>query len=395
MTTTAPPRRPPGSTEPGVPRPPRFSEPNGHEALIEEARKRARRRRRGYGACALLGAAAVAFLGFHNANGHGRVVPPSEGKVSRSAASPSAWRSGQLAIGDIDGTTVVNGDGTNLHVLSAPRSQVTFSPDGRQLTYLDRGGWIVDLAAATGQVRTIVHLGRAQWAYPRWSPNGRSLAYAFGTIPGPTSIATINPDGHQPPPRRGQERKLVFPLVSHRTVDRLYRPQLHQDLAGATRRKRQTPRHLSGEFRWLRTARLLVVARRYPDCLHRAITARPDRRCAAHRRHRTPFHQRRPPPGRRPVVTKRTVTRVRSQWHPDRPPTRQRRRDPRRTRSVRRAVVTRRTLDRVPNHQEGQHRHRPGNRRGGLARRNPAPPDRDAAQTRNPRLGIIPNPVAG
>ena len=123
------------------------------------------------------------------------MVPPSEGKVSRSAASPSAWRSGQLAIGDIDGTTVVNGDGTNLHVLSAPRSQVTFSPDGRQLTYLDRGGWIVDLAAATGQVRTIVHLGRAQWAYPRWSPNGRSLAYAFGTIPGPTSIATINPTG--------------------------------------------------------------------------------------------------------------------------------------------------------------------------------------------------------
>ena len=145
--------------------------------------------------CALLGTAAVAFVGFHNANGHARVAPTSQGQVSSPAPAASAWLSGQLAIGDIDGTTVVNGDGTNLRLLSAPRSQVTFSPNGRQLTYLDPSGRIVSLTAATGQTRTIVRLGPRQWAYPRWSPNGRSLAYAFGTIPGPTSLATINPDG--------------------------------------------------------------------------------------------------------------------------------------------------------------------------------------------------------
>ena len=186
MSITAPPR-PPGSTEPSGPRRSRFSEPHDREALIEEARRRARRRRRGYGACALLGAAVIAFLAFQDANGHARVASTSPGQVSRSAASPSAWRSGQLAIGDIDGTTVVNGDGTNLHVLSAPRSQVTFTPDGRQLTYLENGGRIVSLTAATGQTRTIVRLGPRRWAYPRWSPNGGSLAYAFGTAPGPTA----------------------------------------------------------------------------------------------------------------------------------------------------------------------------------------------------------------
>ena len=316
-------------------------------------------------------------------------------KVSRSAASPSAWRSGQLAIGDIDGTTVVNGDGTNLHVLRAPRSQVTFSPDGRALTYLDRGGWIVSARPPA----------RCARSFASAEPSGRTPLVSKRAIarlrlrhhPRADQHRNHQPHGHQPPPRRGQERKLPTSTGLPTGQWIAYTdPNSTQDLAGATRRQRQTPRHLSGtssdgfgqpDFSWSPDGD--------PDCLHRAITARPDRRCAAHRRHRTPFHQRRPPPGRRPVVTKRTVTRVRSQWHPDRPPTRQRRRDPRRTRSVRRAVVTRRTLDRVPNHQEGQHRHRPGNRRGGLARRNPAPPDRDAAQTRNPRLGIIPNPVAG
>src|SRR6476469_5127855 len=69
VTITAPPR-PPGSHTPSVPRRPHFTKPGDREALIEEARKRARRRRRGYGACALLGAAAVGFVGFHNAYGH-------------------------------------------------------------------------------------------------------------------------------------------------------------------------------------------------------------------------------------------------------------------------------------------------------------------------------------
>ena len=255
MTITAPPR-PPGSDTPNVPRRPHFTEPDDREALIEEARKRARRRRRGYGACALLGAAAVGFLGFHNAYGHAGARQASRGETPRSTASPSAWTSGQLAISDIGGTTVVNGDGTNLRVLGAPRSQVTFSPDGRELTYLVSDGRIVSVTQATGRVRTIVRLGAHRWADPRWSPDGRSLAYAFGPIPRADQHRGHQPRRHQPKRRRTQ-RKPVFPLVSDRTVDRLRRLQLHADLACATGRKRQTPRHLRAEpsVRWLRRSR--------------------------------------------------------------------------------------------------------------------------------------------
>jgi Tol biopolymer transport system component len=156
---------------------------------------RARRRRRGYGACALLGLVAVGFLGFHGAYGRAGTKHTARGETLRSTAPLSAWTSGELAIGDVGGTTVANGDGTNLRVLTAPRSQVTFSPDGREVTYLVSDGRIVSVTQATGRVRTIVRLGAAQWAYPRWSPDGRSLAYAFGTIPGPTSIAVTSRDG--------------------------------------------------------------------------------------------------------------------------------------------------------------------------------------------------------
>jgi Tol biopolymer transport system component len=195
VTITAPPR-PPGSHTPNVPRRPHFTKPGDREALIEEARKRARRRRRRYGACALLGAAAVGFVGFHNAYGHAGARQGSRGETLRVTASPSAGTSGQLAISDIGGTTVVNGDGTNLRVLGAPRSQVTFSPDGRELTYLVSDGRIVSVTQATGRVRTIVRLGAHRWADPRWSPDGRALAYAFApTSSGQTRIAVVSRDG--------------------------------------------------------------------------------------------------------------------------------------------------------------------------------------------------------
>ena len=245
MTITAPPR-PPGSHTPNVPRRPHLTEPDDHEALIEEARKRARRRRRGYGACALLGAAAVGFLGFHNAYGHAGANQASRGETPRSATSPSASTSGQLAISDIGRTTVVNGDGTNLHVLLAPRSQVTFSPDGRALTYLDRLGRIVSVTQPAGRVRTIVRLGADRWAYPRWSPDGRAAGICLRRH----RLWADQHRGHQPRrlsrSRGGEQRKSLLPLVSGRTMDRIRRPLVHADMGRAAGWQRPASGHRWG-----------------------------------------------------------------------------------------------------------------------------------------------------
>src|SRR5215208_6811518 len=65
MTATAPPR---------LPRPKAPADPEALEALIEEARRRARRRRQAYGASALVAAAVGvgAFFGFWNSGGGAR-----------------------------------------------------------------------------------------------------------------------------------------------------------------------------------------------------------------------------------------------------------------------------------------------------------------------------------
>ena len=155
---------------------------------------RARRRRKRYGACAAVVGALGVLLLLSLARGGAGATPPSRGKP-RFVGQASFSTPGQLAIAGIDGTTVVNGDGTNRRLLRAPQSQVAFSPDGRELAYLRRDGWIVTRNLATGRTRAIVRLDSKAYAYPRWSPDGRSLAYAFGIVPGPTTIAAIDRNG--------------------------------------------------------------------------------------------------------------------------------------------------------------------------------------------------------
>lgn len=193
MTITAPPC-PPRPNEPDSIHSFRSRPPEDPHALIEEARARAKRRRRRYGACAASIAAAGVLLVLSIGRG-GAGATVTSGAPKPLGTQPPASPSGRLAIGGIDGTTVVNGNGTNLRVLRAPRSQVAFSPDGSELAYLRGDGWIVTRNLATDRTRLIVRLGSQAWAYPRWSPDGRSLAYAFGIVPGPATIAAIDRDG--------------------------------------------------------------------------------------------------------------------------------------------------------------------------------------------------------
>jgi Tol biopolymer transport system component len=143
----------------------------------------------------VLGAGAIVFFGTANHGEGAGTAPASHAKAARLASPPSNWSSGQLAISDIDGTTLANGDATHRRLVRAPRSQVSFTPDGREITYLQRNGLMVSRSLSTGQAQTLTRLRAGQWAYPRWSPDGTSLAFAYGTIPGPTRIDTVGQDG--------------------------------------------------------------------------------------------------------------------------------------------------------------------------------------------------------
>jgi WD40-like Beta Propeller Repeat len=171
------------------------------EALIKEARRRARRRRACYGASALLAAGAVVagFHGFNGRGGHARAgasaKPTTPGPPLQSRA-PQAVKNGPLAL--IDGLHpqrifLIGQHGRflrSLPICGEPKcgevTSVTWSPDGRMLAYGTTSG-------ANWHPRDGLHLfdlirnkdrrlspGYANWQGLAWSRDGTRLAYVTG-----------------------------------------------------------------------------------------------------------------------------------------------------------------------------------------------------------------------
>jgi hypothetical protein len=195
-TTTLPPVPPPG--------PPSVDEREELEALIKEARSRARRRRALYAIAAVLaaGSAAAGFSSFH---GGGSAPPAAPGESTaggpqqnRPAPAPRAVRNGPLALVDDIGTRVVLiGAGgrffRSLPICRPPRcgglQSIAWSPDGKTLAYGTATGpggrWhprdglhLFDLARNKDRR----FIPGANWGLQdlAWSPNGKKLAYVAG-----------------------------------------------------------------------------------------------------------------------------------------------------------------------------------------------------------------------
>jgi hypothetical protein len=201
------------------PRPPDVGAPddlNALEALIEEARRRARRRRQLYGASALVAAAlgAGVFFGFRDGGG-GSQANPGEPltRISVVADSPAA-RNGSLTIMDTATTDAATGapapagwyglstigpDG-GLHPLARCPAAAEWCGEVESLDWSPDGKWLAVAVTSFARPNPYngVHLvnpatgedlqvrncrpspGECDWFDLDWSPNGASLAYTSG-----------------------------------------------------------------------------------------------------------------------------------------------------------------------------------------------------------------------
>jgi dipeptidyl aminopeptidase/acylaminoacyl peptidase len=188
---------------PAPPRRPHVEPPQDLEALIEEARRRARRRRAWYGLSAMLaaGATVAGFWGFGSGGGD---VPAERGATarpsarapaspnrSRPAPAPHLVKNGPLAIIAGEQIEVVAPGGRFLKSLPncdacGGLQSVAWSPDGKTLAY---GTW----SASTWHPQDGLHLlstagnkdrrlagSWSEWQDLAWSPEGTKLAYVAG-----------------------------------------------------------------------------------------------------------------------------------------------------------------------------------------------------------------------
>jgi Tol biopolymer transport system component len=199
------------------PRPPRPTDPVDRDelealvnALIEEARRRAQRRRRIYAAVvtSLALVAVGVFVGFdHTAQSQSTSLAERSGVASAAAGSRIAFMRGATGRGQW-AVFVMNADGTGARRLASSSFNQTWSPDGRRIAVQSErnGRYDIDVMDADGGARrTLVRGG----FMPVWSPDGRKIAFRRGSgFLAPGEIHVMNADG-------SGQRKLTRQVASN------------------------------------------------------------------------------------------------------------------------------------------------------------------------------------
>jgi TolB protein len=187
------------------PRPPRPNDPVTHgefealvEALIEEARKRAlRRRRRNAGVVTLVALVGVALFAVLGRSAQSQTA--SEGLSARSSVPAQAVKSKIAFIREPRGgyagvLYVMNPDGSGQQMLAPAFPDMRWSPDGQKIAFSAWSNDTSDLYVmnADGSGRQMLTSDPAWDGGPAWSPDGLALAFTSRA-----DIYVINADGSE------------------------------------------------------------------------------------------------------------------------------------------------------------------------------------------------------
>jgi Tol biopolymer transport system component len=192
------------------PRPPRPGDPVDREelealveALIEEARQRARRRGLTYGAgataVALIGVVVFAIFDRTAQSQSASAVPAARPSLAAGTAGPKmAFISEPLHMGYAGVVYIMNADGSGKRRLAPAFPGMRWSPDGQKIAFATWQDSTTDVyvmnADGSGQERLTSDAG---WdGSPAWSPDGQAIAFARHPAGRSSSeVYVMNPDG--------------------------------------------------------------------------------------------------------------------------------------------------------------------------------------------------------
>jgi TolB protein len=192
------------------PRPPRPGDPVDREelealieALIEEARQRARRRRLTYAAgataVALIGVVVFAIFDRTAQSQSASAMPAARPTLAAGTAGPKiAFISEPLHIGYAGVVYVMNADGSGKRRLAPAFPGMRWSPDGQKIAFATWQESTSDIyvmnAEGSGQERLTSDAG---WdGSPAWSPDGQAIAFARNAAGRRSSeVYVMNRDG--------------------------------------------------------------------------------------------------------------------------------------------------------------------------------------------------------